>query len=272
MSETKTDTLVEHCQVCTLYLLIKSRLRNYFHMEKRSSKELAGYINSQLNKGVPKERIVQVLTGKGYPAGEIEKTFWMALELNLRREKPKDRKKYFLVTAAVLVIFISIISIGAHLTVSRFKEQERAREHEVSVGNISGFIAPDAGNENITVAGRRLLSLKCTSDGRIACNDAVADTYFVRNNNTNISRFEQWIYMTLKNKEDEPANVTAQMEGAAQVCGPLEDSIFIGAQESAQASFACIHPFSPGTVSGVISIKYMAAGVEKQSVIRVENT
>lgn len=129
--------------------------------------------------------------------------------------------------------------------------------------------------ENIAITEEQVLSLTCLTEGDLICREPVLHTFSVENLDDGSSRYEQWVYFKIENKDPSAAKLTnAEINGKTGFClVPFVPDITLGrGLFGGPIVSICSDPTNPLVFEGEVTLTYLAGGTEKQSSINLQTS
>ena len=183
----------------------------------------------------------------------------------VRREE--RRKKWTFLAGFLAIVAIAVLFSASFPTLNEQNTQSNLppQTEQMSYGNPDSlsYGLPQYGAPDVTFSQQRVMAAMCTSRGTLQCLEPVADSVFVENMRTGISRYEINIHFLLKSSVT-AVSVSPSVELDGNPC------LFIGSnltltsgRASERIDFLCPKINGTGSFSGSWKATYLENGIEK---------
>ena len=185
----------------------------------------------------------------------------------------EERRKKWIFFAGLLIVLVAIAvlfsasfpTLNPGQNQNTQSTQNPPRTEQISYGNPDSlsygmpvYSAPD-----VTFSQQRAMGAMCTSRGTLQCIEPVADSVFVENSRTGISRYEMNVHFLFKSSMT-AADVSPSVELDGNPCFFVGSNLTLPAgRTSERIDFLCPTLNSTSNFSGIWKATYIEDGVEK---------
>ncbi|KHO48219.1 MAG: hypothetical protein QT00_C0001G0233 [archaeon GW2011_AR5] len=185
-------------------------------------------------------------------------------------QREEHRKKWTFFAVALIVLVVVAVLFSASFPALNSPQQDTqapSQTEQISYGDPDrlSYGLPQYSAPGVTFSLQKVMGAMCTSRGTLQCLEPVADSVFVENSRTGISRYEMNVHFLLKGAVD-ATSIRPSVELDGNPCSFVGSNLTLSAdQTSDRIDFLCPSVNSTGSFNGSWKATYMENGAEKMT-------